>query len=134
MSLSWMSVSCHRHSEYPEGITQYMLLWQWVTNTHTNTHTCTHSHLNHGRLELLVAEHLDHLHYINDIFSLNVESLNEVLIDHLLNRLLIPLYVYSLTDQNMMPEGVGCEHSTNQIRALSDGSIFFPAGGKPSHQ
>ena len=55
---------------------------------------------------MLVAEHLDHLHYINDILSLGVEALNEVLTDHLLNRLLIPLYVYSLTDQVMDPEGV----------------------------
>ena len=57
------------------------------------------SHLNRGRLEQLVAEHLDHLHYISDILSLKVQSLNDVIIDHLLNRLLIPLYVYSLTDQ-----------------------------------
>jgi len=48
-----------------------------------------------------VAEHLDHLHYISDIFSLEVQCLNDILSDHLLNRLLIPLYVYSLTDKNM---------------------------------
>ncbi len=57
------------------------------------------SHLNRGRLEESVAEHLDHLHYIGDIQSLGVEPLNAVLVDHLLNRLLIPLYVYSLSDQ-----------------------------------
>ncbi|XP_064406876.1 protein CLEC16A-like isoform X2 [Halichondria panicea] len=56
-------------------------------------------HLNRGRLEESVAEHLDHLHYIGDIQSLGVEPLNAVLVDHLLNRLLIPLYVYSLSDQ-----------------------------------
>jgi protein CLEC16A len=44
----------------------------------------------------LVAEHLDHLHYLNDILCLNIESLNRVLSDHLLNRLFIPLYMYSL--------------------------------------
>ena len=64
------------------------------------------SHLNRGRLEQLVAEHLDHLHYISDILSLNVQSLNDVIIDHLLNRLLIPLYVYSLTDQALDSEDV----------------------------
>ncbi len=47
-------------------------------------------------LESAVAEHLDHLHYLNDILSLNVKPLNEILRDHLLNRLFIPLYVYSL--------------------------------------
>ena len=64
------------------------------------------SHLNRGRLEQLVAEHLDHLHYISDILSLNVQSLNDVIIDHLLNRLLIPLYVYSLTDKALDSEDV----------------------------
>ncbi len=49
------------------------------------------SHLNRGRLEESVAEHLDHLHYIGDILSLGVESLNTVIVDHLLNRLLIRL-------------------------------------------
>ncbi|XP_065302380.1 protein CLEC16A isoform X2 [Dermacentor albipictus] len=56
-------------------------------------------HAEHGnstRLSDLVAEHLDHLHYMNDILCLRIEALNAVLTDHLLNRLLVPLYVYSL--------------------------------------
>ncbi|XP_077490133.1 C-type lectin domain containing ema isoform X4 [Amblyomma americanum] len=56
-------------------------------------------HAEHGnstRLSDLVAEHLDHLHYVNDILCLRIEALNAVLTDHLLNRLLVPLYVYSL--------------------------------------
>ncbi|XP_064478520.1 protein CLEC16A-like isoform X2 [Ornithodoros turicata] len=44
----------------------------------------------------LVAEHLDHLHYLNDILCLRIDALNAVLTDHLLHRLLLPLYVYSL--------------------------------------
>ena len=65
-----------------------------------------YSHLNRGRLEGLVAEHLDHLYYIKDILSLGLDSLSSVLADQLLNRLLIPLYVFSLTDQSPFPEGV----------------------------
>uniref|UniRef100_A0A8C2X609 C-type lectin domain containing 16A n=1 Tax=Cyclopterus lumpus TaxID=8103 RepID=A0A8C2X609_CYCLU len=53
-------------------------------------------HKNRGKLSDLVAEHLDHLHYLNDILIINCEFLNEVLTDHLLNRLFLPLYVYSL--------------------------------------
>lgn len=56
-------------------------------------------HADHGnstRLSDLVAEHLDHLHYVNDILCLRIEALNAVLTDHLLHRLLVPLYVYSL--------------------------------------
>lgn len=55
------------------------------------------SHQSHNRLADLVAEHLDHLHYINDILCLNIIDLNRVLTEHLLNKLLIPLYIYSLT-------------------------------------
>lgn len=44
----------------------------------------------------LVAEHLDHLHYLNDILLLQIDDLNNILSDHLLNRLLIPLYIFSL--------------------------------------
>ena len=67
---------------------------------------CACSHLNRGRLEGLVAEHSDHLYYIKDILSLGLVSLNSVLTDQLLNRLLIPLYVFSLTDHSPFPEGV----------------------------
>lgn len=48
------------------------------------------------KLDDLVAEHLDHLHYLNDILLLQIDDLNGILTDHLLNRLLIPLYIYSL--------------------------------------
>ncbi|XP_066497872.1 protein CLEC16A isoform X2 [Hoplias malabaricus] len=56
-------------------------------------------HKNRGKLSDLVAEHLDHLHYLNDILIINCEFLNDVLTDHLLNRLFLPLYVYSLLGQ-----------------------------------
>ncbi|XP_076122262.1 protein CLEC16A isoform X1 [Alosa pseudoharengus] len=56
-------------------------------------------HKNRGKLSDLVAEHLDHLHYLNDILIINCEFLNDVLTDHLLNRLFLPLYVYSLVGQ-----------------------------------
>lgn len=61
--------------------------------------TCVRNDADHqsqNRLSDLVAEHLDHLHYLNDILSLNISDLNKVLSDHLLHKLLIPLYVYSL--------------------------------------
>ncbi|KAK6643395.1 hypothetical protein RUM43_004900 [Polyplax serrata] len=60
-------------------------------------------HHNHNRLSDLVAEHLDHLHYLNDILSLDISDLNRVLTDHLLNKLLIPLHIYSLTKRTSSP-------------------------------
>ncbi|XP_051995193.1 protein CLEC16A-like isoform X2 [Xyrauchen texanus] len=61
-------------------------------------------HKNRGKLSDLVAEHLDHLHYLNDILIINCEFLNDVLTDHLLNRLFLPLYVYSLVIQEQSEE------------------------------
>ncbi|CAH2306896.1 Hypothetical predicted protein [Pelobates cultripes] len=57
-------------------------------------------HKNRGSLSNLVSQHLDHLNYLNDILIINCEYLNDVLTDHLLNRLLLPLYVYSLVDKD----------------------------------
>lgn len=58
------------------------------------------SHQSQQKLDDLVAEHLDHLHYINDILCLNIPDLNDVLTEHLLHKLLIPLYIYSLTSES----------------------------------
>ncbi|VDN10993.1 unnamed protein product [Dibothriocephalus latus] len=58
------------------------------------------SHQNYGRLEGLVAEQIDHLHYLDDIFSLGIPDLTDVLFLILLQRLLLPLYVYSLTKRH----------------------------------
>ncbi|XP_050302255.1 protein CLEC16A homolog isoform X2 [Anthonomus grandis grandis] len=66
-------------------------------------------HSSQNRLADLVAEHLDHLHYLNDILCLNITDLNHVLTDHLLHKLLIPLYIYSLAAlrrKSSIPEGV----------------------------
>ena len=50
-----------------------------------------------------LEEYLDHIHYIEDIFLLHVDSLNHVLKDQLMNRLLIPVYVFSLTERDSLP-------------------------------
>lgn len=50
------------------------------------------------KLDDLVAEHLDHLHYLNDILLLQISDLNAILTEHLLNRLLVPLYIFSLIE------------------------------------
>lgn len=82
-------------------------------------------HLNRGRLESLVAEHLDHLHYINDILGLGVGPLNAVLTDHLLDRLFIPLYVYSLTDCSMSPEGEESPRISTTISLFLLSQVFL---------
>ncbi|GFS13850.1 protein CLEC16A-like [Elysia marginata] len=63
-----------------------------------------HDHRSRDRLADLVAEHLDHLHYLNDIFLIHIDTLNQVLTDKLINRLLVPLYIYSLTKRKRLPD------------------------------
>ena len=81
------------------------------------------SHSSQTRLSDLVAEHLDHLHYLNDILSLNIVELNDVLVDHLLNKLFIPLYIFSLLPSQNSP--------TNQVRVQIGGwsAVFEGDGG-----
>lgn len=68
------------------------------------------SHQSQQKLGDLVAEHLDHLHYINDILCLNIPDLNDVLTEHLLHKLLIPLYIYSLTSDTVKRPQYNREH------------------------
>lgn len=46
---------------------------------------------------------MDHLHYLNDILLLQIEDLNAVLTEHLLHKLLLPLYIFSLTPSQPLP-------------------------------
>lgn len=74
------------------------LVW-FIGNHIIELDTCVRNDADHqsqNRLADLVAEHLDHLHYLNDILCLNIVDLNKVLTEHLLHKLLVPLYVYSL--------------------------------------
>lgn len=45
----------------------------------------------------MIAEHSNHLHYLNDILCLNHDDMNAVLTEHLLHKLFVPLYIFSLT-------------------------------------
>ena len=51
---------------------------------------------NRNHLTSSLEQYIDNIHYLQDIFLLNVNSLNRVLKDQLMNRLLIPIYVFSL--------------------------------------
>lgn len=74
------------------------------------------------KLDDLVAEHLDHLHYLNDILLLQIADLNAVLTEHLLNRLLIPLYIFSLIEpksSNRSEDGSSCDKKIRISRLVS---------------
>ncbi|XP_013169463.1 PREDICTED: protein CLEC16A isoform X2 [Papilio xuthus] len=76
------------------------------------------SHQSQQKLDDLVAEHLDHLHYINDILCLNIPDLNDVLTEHLLHKLLIPLYIYSLTSEPTKRPVTSSPYNRDHIQSI----------------
>lgn len=79
-------------------------------------------HQSQNRLSDLVAEHLDYLHYLNDILLLKITDLNQVLTDHLLHKLLIPLYIYSLSSIRRQSE-VTVETATQNLARVLNKSL-----------
>ncbi|XP_045497354.1 protein CLEC16A homolog isoform X3 [Colias croceus] len=75
-------------------------------------------HQSQQKLDDLVAEHLDHLHYINDILCLNIPDLNDVLTEHLLHKLLIPLYIYSLTSASIKRPTTSSPYNRDHIQSI----------------
>ncbi|KAL3272543.1 hypothetical protein HHI36_014016 [Cryptolaemus montrouzieri] len=88
-------------------------------------------HQSQNRLSDLVAEHLDHLHYLNDILCLNITDLNQVLTDHLLHKLLIPLYIFSLTKRTTP---LGDVASANMNRLLQNRALSLENSWSPHHE
>ncbi|KAK2557120.1 Protein CLEC16A [Acropora cervicornis] len=97
------------------------LVW-FIGNHAIELDNCVHKeshHLKCDRLKDLVAEHLDHLHYLHDILSLDIQDVNDVLTGHLINRLLIPLYIYSLVkDRPNMEQACSVTNSMASIRTF----------------
>ncbi|PZC86561.1 hypothetical protein B5X24_HaOG209280 [Helicoverpa armigera] len=75
-------------------------------------------HQSQQKLDDLVAEHLDHLHYINDILCLNIPDLNDVLTEHLLHKLLVPLYIYSLTSESVRRTQTSSPYNRDHIQSI----------------
>uniref|UniRef100_F1KUF8 Uncharacterized protein n=1 Tax=Ascaris suum TaxID=6253 RepID=F1KUF8_ASCSU len=61
---------------------------------------------NRDRLADLVGEHLDHIHYLNDIFLIQDDHLSAMLSEIVFGRLLAPLYLCSLASLRMCPSAV----------------------------
>lgn len=104
------------------------LVW-FIGNHVIEIDTCLHGPEKTAQMVLklddLVAEHLDHLHYLNDILLLDEPDLNAILTDHLLNRLLIPLYIFSLVDGGTQSSNVDMKSMTNH-NSPSSTSVSSP--------
>lgn len=67
-----------------------------------------------------MAEHLDHLHYLNDILCLEIADLNAVLTEHLLHKLFVPLYIFSLTPAEPLTIAQATRHLAAVLNKVVD--------------
>lgn len=58
------------------------------------------SHTKKCRLTDLIDEYIDHLNYIQDIYTLNIQSLSNILTDQLIRRLFVPVYLSSILNKD----------------------------------
>lgn len=76
------------------------------------------------RLEDLFAEHLDHLHYLNDILMLRIEEINKILSDNLMHHLIKPLVdAYKDDPHNSMIRLFTLEFTTGILSKVLDTSL-----------
>ncbi|KAG0054192.1 Protein CL16A [Gryganskiella cystojenkinii] len=75
-----------------------------------------------SRINYYLAEHMDCFYYVNDIIELEVPKINKILISHLLNRLLRPMYLDSILPQNGHKTGSNGSSSGGK----SSSSVVFP--------
>ncbi|KAF9932024.1 Protein CL16A [Linnemannia zychae] len=68
-----------------------------------------------SRMNYYLAEHMDCFYYVNDIIELDVPKINKILISHLLNRLLRPMYLDSLYP-SVNTNATGNKSSTNSSK------------------
>lgn len=85
-----------------------------------NQFSLNFSHQSQSRLSNLVAEHLDHLHYLNDILCLEISDLNAVLTEHLLHKLFVPLYIFSLTPAEPLTIAQATQHLAAVLNKVVD--------------
>lgn len=76
------------------------------------------------RLEDLFAEHLDHLHYLNDILMLRIDEINKILSDNLMHHLIKPLVdAYKDDPHNSMMRLFTLEFTTGILSIVLDTSL-----------
>lgn len=61
---------------------------------------------NRSKLDDLISEHLDHVHYLNDIFLIKDNLLSEMLSEMVFRRLIAALYLPSLNSLRLCPSAV----------------------------
>lgn len=88
------------------------------------------------KLEDLFAEHLDHLHYLNDILMLKIDDINRILSDNLMHHLIKPLVdAYKDDPHNSMIRLFTLEFATGILSKVLATSLYdeTPDGDDINH-
>lgn len=76
------------------------------------------------KIDDLFAEHLDHLHYLNDVLMLKIQDINRILSDNLMHRLIKPLVdAYKDDPHNSMIRLFTLEFSTSILSTVLNTSL-----------
>lgn len=77
------------------------------------------------RLDDLFAEHLDHLHYLNDVLMLKIDDINRILSDNLMHHLIKPLVdAYKDDPHNSMIRLFTLEFTTSILSKVLGTSLY----------
>lgn len=99
------------------------------THNNSNSNNSTSGNNNTDKLLLklddLFAEHLDHLHYLNDILMLRIDDINRILSDNLMHHLIKPLVdAYKDDPHNSMIRLFTLEFTTSILSKVLATSLY----------
>ncbi|KAF9957084.1 Protein CL16A [Mortierella alpina] len=132
ITLNVYSVNDHQMQDFilDRTTTTYFSNLVWFIGNYGTTVNDMLLHPGEGefsRMNYYLAEHMDCFYYVNDIIELNVPKINKILISHLLNRLLRPMYLDSLLPPNALVAAGGRTSSATKLSPLVALSLMLHA-------
>ncbi|CAO3574877.1 unnamed protein product [Mortierella alpina] len=132
ITLNVYSVNDHQMQDFilDRTTTTYFSNLVWFIGNYGTTVNDMLLHPGEGefsRMNYYLAEHMDCFYYVNDIIELEVSKINKILISHLLNRLLRPMYLDSLLPSCAQVLTGGKTSTTSKLSPLVALSLMLHA-------
>ncbi|KAF9980145.1 Protein CL16A [Mortierella antarctica] len=132
ITLNVYSVNDHQMQDFilDRTTTTYFSNLVWFIGNYGTTVNDMLLHPGEGefsRMNYYLAEHMDCFYYVNDIIELEVSKINKILISHLLNRLLRPMYLDSLLPSGVLVSTGGRASTTSKLSPLVALSLMLHA-------
>ncbi|KAF9282745.1 Protein CL16A [Mortierella alpina] len=132
ITLNVYSVNDHQMQDFilDRTTTTYFSNLVWFIGNYGTTVNDMLLHPGEGefsRMNYYLAEHMDCFYYVNDIIELDVSKINKILISHLLNRLLRPMYLDSLLPSSALVSTGARTSATSRLSPLVALSLMLHA-------